>query len=157
MTPAEFDALPDRPMPKLSRTSMRAWAARHLKTVQMNLCPLCGEFIDLRIKGEGVIDHNHKTGEIRGVLHRSCNAAEGKVTNAAARWGCKSTDVGLVVEYLKSVARYLVAPGAGVVYPMHKTEDDKRDTRNKKAREARAAAKAKSAMAIAARSKKEQA
>lgn len=136
----------DRPMPKLSRTMMRSWVARHLKVVQNGNCPLCGKEIDLSIKGEGVIDHDHDTGEIRGVLHRSCNAAEGKISNAAARWGAKSAAYDAIIAYLERVVLYLRAPGAGVIYPMHKTADEKKDARNAKAREARALAKAKLAL-----------
>lgn len=141
-------------MPKLSRTMMRSWAARHLATVQNNLCPLCGKFIDLKQKGEGVIDHDHDTGEIRGVLHRSCNAAEGKISNAAARWGAKSASYADVIAYLQSVVLYLSKPGVGMMYPMHKTADEKRLATNAKARERRAALKAKQAVALAARAKK---
>lgn len=132
---------------------MRSWVARHLSTVQNNLCPLCGKHIDLKIKGEGVIDHDHDTGEIRGVLHRSCNAAEGKISNAAARWGAKSASYADVIEYLVSLVAYLRQPGAGIIYPMHKTVDEKRDAVNKKARERRAAVKAKQAVALAARAR----
>lgn len=125
---------------------MRSWMLRHLQTVQHGLCPLCGKEIDTSIKGEGVIDHDHDTGEIRGVLHRSCNAAEGKISNAAARWGAKSNSYSAIIPYLERVVEYLKQPGTGMMYAMHKTPDEKKDERNRKAREARAAAKAKLAM-----------
>lgn len=125
---------------------MRSWAARHLKIEQGGLCPLCGKEIDLRVKGEGVIDHDHDTGRIRGVLHRSCNAAEGKIANAAARWGAKSSKYSDIIAYLESVVAYLKREPTNFIYAMHKTEDEKRDMRNAKAREARARAKAKLAM-----------
>lgn len=141
----------NRPMPKLSRTMMRSWVARHLSTKQDGKCPLCNKEIDLGIKGEGVIDHDHDTGEIRGVLHRSCNSAEGKISNAAARWGAKDSSYPAIVAYLRSVVSYLEQPGAGIIYPMHKTADEKKDARNAKAREQRAAAKAK----VALRSRRE--
>jgi len=124
---------------------MRAHAARVLKE-QGGVCPLCLKDIDLRIKGEGVLDHDHDTGQIRGVLHRSCNAAEGKISNAAARWGAKSAAYADIIPYLESVVEYLRKPASNFIYPMHKTADEKKDDRNKKAREARAAAKAKLAM-----------
>ncbi len=113
---------------------------------QGGMCPLCGKEIDLKIKGEGVIDHDHDTGQIRGILHRSCNAAEGKISNAAARWGAKSAKYEDIIPYLLSVVQYLQKPASNFVYPMHKTADEKRDDRNRKAREARAAAKAKVAL-----------
>lgn len=135
-----------RPMPKLSRTMMRSWVAGHLKTKQGNTCPLCNKHIDLKVKGEGVIDHDHDTGEIRGVLHRSCNAAEGKISNAAARWGAKSASYADVIAYLERVVQYLKQPGAGIIYPMHKTVDEKKDARNLAAKKKRAEAKAKLAL-----------
>lgn len=119
---------------------------RHLKTVQNGLCPLCGKPIDITIKGEGVTDHDHDTGQIRGILHRSCNAAEGKISNAAARWGAKSSKYEDIIPYLESLVAYLKQPATQFIYPMHKTADEKKDARNKAAREARAAAKAKVAL-----------
>jgi len=131
---------------KLPRSMMRAWAARHLKVEQDGKCPLCLEPIDLTIKGEGVIDHDHDTGEIRGVLHRSCNAAEGKIANAAGRWGAGSMAYSAIIPYLENLLAYLKRGGTGMMYPMHKTAEDKKLDRNKAARERRAAAKAKVAM-----------
>lgn len=130
---------------KLPRTAMRSHAARLLME-QGGVCPLCGKPIDLKIKGEGVIDHDHDTGRIRGILHRSCNAAEGKISNAAARWGAKSSKYEDIIPYLESLVQYLKKPATNFIYPMHKTPDEKKDERNRKAREARAAAKAKLAM-----------
>ena len=121
---------------KLSRTAMRAFAARKVQE-QGGVCPLCKTTIDLKIKGEGVIDHDHDTGRIRGVLHRSCNAAEGKISNAAARWGAKSTRYSDIIPYLEAVVSYLKAEPSNFIYPMHKTPDEKKDERNRRAREAR--------------------
>ena len=140
-----------RPMPKLTRTMMRSWVARHLATKQNNVCPLCHKHIDLKIKGEGVIDHDHDTGEIRGVLHRSCNAAEGKISNAAGQWGAKSTSYPAILAFLESLVGYLKRPGAGVIYPMHKTKDEKLDAGKLRTKKLRAERKAKQAVAIAAR------
>lgn len=137
---------------KIPRSMMSSWKARHLQNVQGGLCPICKTPVDLKIKGEGVIDHDHTTGEIRGVLHRSCNAAEGKVANAAGRWGAKSMEYSKLIPWLEAMLEYLKQPGTGFMYAMHKTVDEKKDERNKKAREARAAAKAK----VALRSRREQ-
>jgi hypothetical protein len=118
---------------------------------QGGLCPLCSQPIDLTIKGEGVLDHDHDSGLIRGVLHRSCNAAEGKISNAAARWGAKSSKYSEIVKYLENVVLYLKSPKKNMMYPTHQTEDEKRADRNKKAREVRAALAVRKRMAIQAR------
>lgn len=131
---------------KLARSGMRSHAHRLLKE-QEGLCPLCNKAIDLSIKGEGVIDHDHDTGRIRGLLHRSCNAAEGKISNAAARWGAKSSSYTEIIPYLERVVQYLKKPASAMIYPMHKTPDERRDARLLKAREQRAAVAAKRKLA----------
>ena len=128
---------------ELPRSQARSWLARHLQEKQSGRCPLCGEHIDLRIKGEGVCDHDHDTGEIRGVLHRSCNAAEGKISNAAARWGCKSGKYTDIIKYLERLVEYLKRDGTGLMYFGHKTVDEKKDAAAARRKEQRAAIKAK--------------
>ena len=44
---------------------------------------------------------DHDTGEIRGVLHRSCNSAEGKIANAAGSWGAKDMSYPAIIDYLR--------------------------------------------------------
>lgn len=131
---------------KLARTALPTWKLRQLKVAQGGMCGICRLPIDVTIKGEGVVDHSHKTGEIRGVLHRSCNAAEGKIFNAAAAWGAKSNEQSAVEQYLINLLGYWRREHTGFMYPMHKSADDKRDARNKLARERRAAVKAKLAL-----------
>lgn len=127
---------------KLARSSMRSWAMRHLETVQHGLCPLCGKPIDMKIKGEGVLDHDHDTGRIRGVLHRSCNAAEGKVSNAAARWGAKSSMYSDIIVFLKATVEYLSAEPTDMIYPTHKTPEEREAIAKQKARVRKATARA---------------
>lgn len=131
---------------KIARTALPTWKLRQLRIHQNGLCGICQLPIDTTIKGEGVVDHDHKTGEIRGILHRSCNAAEGKVFNAASHWGAKTADPAAVRDYLIKLLAYWGRPYTGFMYPMHKTEDDKRDARNLKARERRAEIKARLAV-----------
>ena len=49
---------------------------------QNNTCALCKELIE---PGKAVLDHDHKTGFVRGVLHRGCNALEGQIVNSLPR------------------------------------------------------------------------
>lgn len=116
---------------KLSRGAMRSWAIGHLRTKQGGLCAICQKEISLQVMGnksDYVVDHCHETGEIRGVLHRSCNAAEGKVTNAAGRWGAKSTKYEDIIPFLDQLVQYLKKSrdfGTGLMYPDHKTPEEK--------------------------------
>ncbi|WCA46218.1 recombination DNA endonuclease [Caulobacter phage DCM] len=106
---------------------------------QGNRCALCGK---AGVASDPVLDHCHKTGAVRGTLHRSCNALLGKVENNAGRFGV----AGHLMEFCFGIGPYLQKhkfPITGLIHPTHKTEDEKRIARNAKARKTRAAAKAK--------------
>lgn len=101
---------------------------------QGNVCALCGRGFT-RADGP-VVDHDHYTGVIRGVLHRSCNMAEGKVKVKAARShkGVKP------YEFLIGLGKYLEkhsTPQVGLLHPEFMTPEKKRIERNKKAKIAR--------------------
>jgi len=128
----------------IPRTNMKAMTVKLLRD-QGGLCPLCRCRIDLSIPKEGVLDHDHESGEVRGVLHRSCNAAEGKVANAAGRWGAKGMSYELIVPWLENLLAYYKGAGTGYMYPGHKSPEQKavaaRLKRNTRAAEKRATAK----------------
>lgn len=103
---------------------------------QGNKCALCGL---PGVSSDPVLDHCHTTGAVRGTLHRSCNALLGKVENNAARFGVKSLPA-----FLHGAAGYIqrhLTNITGLIHPTHKTEDEKRIARNKKAVIRRAAVK----------------
>lgn len=122
---------------KLTRSQLRPMAQRMLAE-QGGVCPLCGKPVDMSIKGEAVVDHDHTSGLIRGTLHRSCNAAEGKVANAAGRWGAKSMEYTAILPWLRNLLDYLDRPTTNFIYPSHQTEEEKRVAKNAKERRARA-------------------
>lgn len=126
---------------KLTRSQLRPLGMRMLQE-QGGVCSLCGKPVDLSIKGEMVIDHDHETGQVRGALHRSCNAAEGKVANAAGRWGAKSMAYTAIIPWLRNLIDYLERAPQPYIYPTHQTEDEKRVAANAKARRTRATRKA---------------
>lgn len=100
-------------------------------------CPMCG--IDLRhIASSNVcVDHNHRTGVIRGALCRNCNGMSGKVENLAIRSKKDLTEL----QWLKNVVKYL--EGSQVqryqfLHPTHRTLVEKLAKRNLQARLRRA-------------------
>ena len=102
---------------------------------QGGVCAICGKkFTRWDIP---VLDHDHDTGFIRGVLHNSCNGTEGKVKTQAHRShkGVKAYD------YLISLGEYLKKhsePQYQILHHTHQTEAEKKAERNRKARAARA-------------------
>lgn len=113
------------------------------------LCPLCKTKINPAVvghKSDYCLDHDHESGEIRGVLHRSCNSAEGKILNAAGRWGAKSVTYEAVIPYLERLLAYYKLKGTGLMYPDHKTPEQQKVVQLKKRREAAARSRATKAM-----------
>ena len=88
---------------------------------------------------DAVLDHDHSTGAVRGTLHRTCNALLGKVENNYKRYGVKNLGA-----FCAGLAGYLQSHRTnltGLLHPTFKTEDEKREKRNKTARLKRARAK----------------
>ena len=120
------------------KTSQVSGVKAKLLAKQEFKCGICPLEITV---SEACLDHDHSTGFIRGVLCRNCNGLEGKFKTLAIR-GRRGMPH---AEYVKRVAEYWIehaVPKYPVMYPTHKTDDEKRVIRNKKARVARAGKKA---------------
>ena len=83
---------------KLPTREIAGLRAKKLKR-QKGICPLCQEDI---LEGEDTLDHCHESGNIRAVLHRSCNAAEGQVL----RWAKQRSRGDDPVLWLKNLIKY---------------------------------------------------
>lgn len=124
------------PSKRLTVKELAAFRAQQL-AAQDGVCAICGQACEL---SEAVVDHDHKTGVIRGVLHRGCNAMLGHLENNRARNGM-SQDVRLG-QFLRGVSYYISKRRTDApLYPSYRTTDEKRELRNKRARAARAAKK----------------
>lgn len=110
-----------------------------LANAQNQRCALCGAPFGKKAPMDPVLDHDHNTGAIRGVLHRGCNSLLGKVENNAPRYGVRD-----LFAFGSGLQAYLVkhqVPVTDLIHPTYKTEDEKRLARNARARKARAAKK----------------
>lgn len=130
---------------KITRGQVRSISLKLLKE-QGGVCLVCKKPIDLSIKGEMVADHNHLTGNIRGILHRSCNSGLGKLDNAVGRWISKSMKYEDIVPMLENVLEYYNREETKYIYYNHLTEDEKRLQRNARERKRRAEVKARAAV-----------
>ena len=119
-------------MRKLKTTEV-AGERERLREAQGGRCPICTLPLS---KEQAVLDHDHRTGAVRGVPHRGCNALLGKLENNAARYGVR--DIGLFTNGVANYLRIHAVNVTGLLHPSHKTEEEKRVRRNAKARVARA-------------------
>ena len=62
---------------------LTAYKKKHVQ----KLCPLCGREMKYVESRNQVVDHDHKTGQVRGILCRNCNGIEGKIHNLCVRAG----------------------------------------------------------------------
>lgn len=86
-----------KPIPSNTR---REYEAKHPrpKMGENFTCPICQKSFTREFNGDVVLDHSHKTGEIRGWICNSCNTSIGKfnedvnVLERAIKWlkGCLS-------------------------------------------------------------------
>ena len=120
---------------------MRKLKATEVKTIresmliqQGNRCALCQLPCP---PSQAALDHDHSTGLIRAVLHKSGNSLLGSVERGRVRFG-----IGNLSAFLHGASGYLLThltDRTGLLHPTHKTPDERRLARNTKARRARAA------------------
>lgn len=122
--------------PKLKSGALKAYRLSTLEK-QGFKCAICGLPCT---EEQAVLDHNHVHGHIREVLHRGCNAVEGKIVNAIRRYGIKDP-----YAYLTGLLKYHETHAtnqSGFIHPAHFTLEEKVEKRKAKAKRTRAKVKA---------------
>ena len=110
---------------KLKRTEIRPYRLEQLQA-QGCLCALCGELI----VDDAVLDHDHKTGEIRGVLHRGCNALLGKVENNMPR---NQVNLERLAKFAENLIKYLTDDAKSeLLHPTYKSPEERKMAYKKK-------------------------
>lgn len=104
-----------------------ATARQALLKQQNNRCALCDQVI---AEGEAVLDHCHKTGQIRGVLHRGCNAFEGTLVNALPRNLISAERLAKIINNLITYQQQLKP----LLHPTHRTAEEKKQRAKKRAK-----------------------
>ncbi len=97
---------------RLKYTEVSAYRSQQLQE-QNSRCALCNEMI----LGDAVLDHDHKTGRVRKVLHRGCNSLLGKIENNMAR-SLMTTD--RLDAWAKNLVSYMQAHHTDIIHPTHK-------------------------------------
>jgi hypothetical protein len=122
---------------KLKTTQVKQYRETQLAH-QNNCCALCGEAIDQ----DAVLDHDHKTGLLRQVLHRGCNSLLGKIENSLPR---SRVDIRRLEGIAHNLIAYIKTQHTQVLHPTHLTKEErneklarKRKQNRKKQKEAKA-------------------
>jgi len=102
---------------KLKRQEIKAFRER-LAKAQGQVCSLCGLHME---HDDLTLDHDHASGRVRRVLHRACNAAEGKILSWCFR--SKSNEpitlLSNLIQYWEDTYEH------NPVHPAHLTKEEK--------------------------------
>jgi hypothetical protein len=104
---------------KLKSSEIRDYRIRQLG-IQDYACALCGEDCDPE---EAVLDHDHKTGMIRQVLHRGCNCLVGHIENNMPR---NRITMQRLEKILLNTYGYLTTEHTELIHPTFKTPEERK-------------------------------
>lgn len=97
---------------------------------QMGLCALCREPV---MAEEAVLDHCHKTGYLRSVLHRGCNCYIGSMENNLARNKITPERLTMILANFQTY-KHQTKP---ILHPTHKTPKERAELVKKRAKKRR--------------------
>ena len=94
---------------------------------QMNLCALCREPV---MPEDAVLDHCHKTGYLRSVLHRGCNCYIGAMENNLARNKITPERLAMILANFQ-IYKQTTKP---ILHPTHRTPEERAERAKKRAK-----------------------
>ena len=109
---------------KLKYKEVKLYREQQL-ALQNNLCALCGD----AVTDDAVLDHDHKTGLLRQVLHRGCNSLLGKIENNLAR---SQMDHSRLRSWAENLVDYIQTTHTGILHPTYKTREERAMYKKKK-------------------------
>jgi hypothetical protein len=113
-------------MNKLKTTEIKSYREQQL-SLQNSCCDLCGELV----LDDAVLDHDHRTGLVRKVLHRGCNSMLGKIENNLAR---SQMNIFRLRTWATNLVDYIQTTHTDIVHPTHLRQ--KRKPKKKRAKNA---------------------
>lgn len=115
-------------------TSHRRITAREIRELreqyleaQLNLCALCSQPLTPQ---DAVLDHDHKSGQLRCTIHRFCNTFLGKIENGIVR---NRIDDLQLENILRNLQAYMQATKP-LLHPTHRTPEERKVRAKKRAR-----------------------
>ncbi len=118
-------------MRRLRTKEIPTFKKRALKE-QKDKCPLCGRKMDSMDKYNIILDHDHETGKVRGVLCRKCNGVEGLIK----KWAVECSSIGTYKEWIVRLGEYLNTDNYTYLHPTHKTKQEAKQANYKKSKSA---------------------
>jgi hypothetical protein len=103
---------------KLKSTAIKSYRLQQLEK-QNNCCALCGDVII----DDAVLDHDHKTGLLRQVLHRGCNSMLGKIENNMPR---SRMNKDRLRTFVLNLVGYIETLHTDITHPTHKVKVSKK-------------------------------
>ena len=97
---------------KLKSTAIKSYRLEQLEK-QNSCCALCGDVII----DDAVLDHCHKTGLLRKVLHRGCNSMLGKIENNMPR---SRMNRDRLRTFALNLMQYIETTHTDITHPTHK-------------------------------------
>lgn len=90
---------------------------------QNGKCGICGHTVRKR---DAALDHCHRSGRVRGVVHKDCNILLGKVENFTSRYGRRMITEGRLADFLDNCSWYMHRDYEhNPLHWKHKTDEDK--------------------------------